>query len=268
MTSCPRSFELVLCAIALTAAACPEERIDPVTAPTEDPGTGGGPPAEARVRDVFLRNPVGTPALNLLADGDFELSIVPGGSGQHGWTAFSSNGGEARLDAETGGLCKTGIRCGKVARGTILFGRGTSAAAGATHVATMWMKPTEPLPEGTERPCDLGDVYVIECDALTTVTRLRPADAPDENGWCSHSTTVRASNTALCMYMEVGSVGLLLDNATLLPAPPTAPKPAAPADSVAPDTRERVRMIGGLVRARTRYGAPEPVSDGEPTRPD
>lgn len=270
MRSCAPGRPLhVVMLLGALAAACTEERINPVpSSTTENPGTGGGEPTEPVVREVYLRNPIGVPADNLLADGDFELSIVPGGSGQMGWTAFTANGGEASLDAETGGLCKSGIRCGKVGARTVLFGRGTSAAGGASHMATVWMKATEPLPEGMERPCDLATVYAIECDALTTVTRLRAAEEPDENGWCSHAAPASASNTALCMYMEVGNVGVLLDNASLVPAPPNAPKPVAAKDAVDPDTQQRMRLITSLVRAKTRFGAPAPLPDGEPTRPD
>src|SRR5690606_37838607 len=121
---------------------CPDETLNPLGAQptstaTTDPSEGGAPPEGPHVRDVVIRNPFGGPSDNLLADGDFELSIVPeGNSGQYGWIAFKQSGAEQPLLAETGGLCKSGLRCGRLPKRSIVFGRGTSAANEAPHRAS------------------------------------------------------------------------------------------------------------------------------------
>ncbi|MBL8741515.1 MAG: hypothetical protein JNK04_10490, partial [Myxococcales bacterium] len=104
-------------------AGCQDEVIDPVTTPTStttvptaEP-TGGAPPLPGpKVRDVYQRNPFGVPLENLLVDGDFELSITRESTGQYGWRRLH-NGGLKPTPAETGGLCKSGLRCGRVDSG-------------------------------------------------------------------------------------------------------------------------------------------------------
>lgn len=236
----------------LAATGCAaEEALDPAPSPSTG-GTAGGPPDPGpKVREVFVRNPIGSPAQNLLADGDFELSIVPEGSdGQYGWIAFGSGDGAEPILGETGGICRSGLRCGRVPGGTVLFGRGAAAPDKQAHRASILLKaqePFEPTPGGSA--CDLADVYVLVCDTFDVKEELEPAAAPTEDGWCEYSDAVLGSPLGLCMYVEVGSVAVLVDNATLVVAPDVSLKPP-PAITLAPQRNDRMMRIRERVRAR------------------
>ncbi len=242
-------------------AACQEERLAPLPGPSatvEVPGTGGGgagtggaPDPGPKVRDVYHRNPIGLPLDNLLADGDFELSIVSAGQvgGQYGWRAFTSAGQPTMLNAETGGLCKSGLRCGRADALDVLLARGTAAPNGDAHVATIYAKPAAGGPDpASEEPCDLATAWVIRCDTFQTVDSFDPDPSPDADGWCRLSTESEPSTTALCVYVEVGRWPLLLDAATLLPKPPPMKKIAPPRQ---PTAEQAARMA--IVRERVRY---------------
>ena len=113
-------FFAVLGAVVVTAA-CSEEKLAPapVDATTSSSSSGGSAgtggstvtPPEPRIRTVETRNPWGGALGNLFVDGDFEFSVVlQGSSPQAGWFAFSNNG-QGYVRGETGGLCKSGMRC-------------------------------------------------------------------------------------------------------------------------------------------------------------
>jgi hypothetical protein len=214
------------------------------------------------VRSVFVRNPVGTPFDNLFADGDFELSIVPEQSsgGQWGWRAFSQTGGEAALLGETGGLCRTGLRCARYGGKKIVFGQGTAAPDFAPHEAKLWVKAVDPATIDAEKPCELiSQAVVVECDNFGVVSSLRPADAPAKDGWCLYSDELRGSRDALCLYVETDTREVLLDSATLLPAPNAVAPRSAPIVDAA--TRARLATIRAALRSRM----PVSLGDSSPT---
>lgn len=246
-----------LCALALIAtAACGEEELSPVptaSATVEPPDagpTGGSPPVGPRVRDVFVRNPFGGPLQNLLADGDFELSIVPSqaAGGQYGWIALSPNGSSAiGMNGETGGLCRTGLRCGRVGANNLLFGRGTAAPGMVGHHASIWMKPLGEV--SPDKPCGVATVMILGCDAFDIKKTLKAADAPDAQGFCEIAGDVVGSRSALCFYVEVGGVDVLADSATLLPLPEDAsPPPPSPVEAD-PATLARIARVRDYVRS-------------------
>jgi hypothetical protein len=259
-------------ALAATSGCASEERLSPVDRPSSSNSSGGGaePEPEPAVRQVFVRNPIGLPIDNLLADGDFELSIVPEGEagGQYGWIALRGNGGTAPLLAETGGLCRSGLRCGRLPAGRILFGRGTAAPYELPHKASIWVKAAswKPRPPAElAEPCkSLADVYVLACDSFSVLATLRPAELPSADGWCELRAEVAGSKRALCVYAEIGSEEVLLDHATLLaapelengplPAPITPPKP----------TTERMSLVREQLRARMPLGPAKPVVTAKP----
>ena len=252
-------------ACAVAVVACGEESVRPVStgASTSAGGVGGagegggagagGGGSEPAVRSVFKRNPIGVPFDNLLADGDFELSIVPAqaAGGQYGWRAFSSNGGQAALLAETGGLCRSGLRCGRLGDRRVLFGQGTAASGERPHRASLWVKAVDPTTVDAEKPCELIErAFVVRCESFTTVGSLKPADAPDARGWCEYAGTSPSSRDALCLYVELDSREVLLDAATLLPReePDALPSPLPPTPDVA--TRARMETIRAAIRSR------------------
>lgn len=259
--------------IALLVSACNDEVVDPLVTPTGSTtvppppdGTGGAPVDPGpRVRDVFLRNPFGGPPDNLLADGDFELSITRNSTGQYGWRRLRL-GQLKPLRAETGGICKSGLRCGRVDSGDILIGTGTAAPNDADHYASIWLKSLE-APDDPKEPCALGDVIIYECGSGSTVDSLQPAAAPDENGWCQYETQIESSKVAICMYVDVGEVDILIDNAVLLPAPTrdrSAPPPSPrPPVAMRPAAKERMAAALDLLRRTRRFGAAPSSSSPE-----
>lgn len=223
----------VLFASAAFLVACGDERIDPAPQPTEtntpDGGDGGAPPEPLpAVREVYERNPIGIPIDNLMVDGDFELSLTGQSNSQAPWFAFKSNGAvEVPMLAETGGLCHTGLRCAQIPARTDMLGWGTSAANEVPHRTSIWLKPVTGVPGNPDRPCELADVYIIDCMTFDLLQTLEPAEKPDESGWCEHKSDFEGSKTGICMYVSVNTVDILVDSAVILPAPDLAEKSGA-----------------------------------------
>lgn len=253
------------------AAGCADESLSPVpvepsaTSIPPDGGEGGSPPVGPPVREVYVRNPFGSPVDNLLADGDFELSFSTS-SGQFGWMAFKPSFAEQELFSETGGLCKSGLRCVRLPKGTTLLGRGTSAAGEAPHRASIWMKPTEPLPEDESNPCDLADVWIIDGISYAIVKKLKAADAPDDAGWCEISAEVKGSRSPYWMYIELGDYEVLVDHGVLIAAPDLEGRPLPPMSPVPPEAQARAQQLREIVRKRMPYGAPPPEPAGKSSR--
>jgi hypothetical protein len=212
--------------MALLALGCESnERVDP--APRDEPGSavsssstsGGGTPRVVK-RRVSWRSTVGKPSGNLLVDGDFEFSIViEGYGGQSGWLAFGS-GPAGYLAGQTGGRCRSGLRCGIMRPGMVLFGRGV-AAKDSGMLAAFYSQP----PEGS--PCAVIQPTLIHCDFQGLALPLAPeTELPAEDGWCRYSAGVEQQPQGVCMYvdssLESGQTALV-DAATVLPSNGTVP---------------------------------------------
>jgi hypothetical protein len=254
----PISFFATTLAAAQLVMGCSEETISPVDGTPEPTptvsgsgggtGTGGNGETGPKVREVFYRNTVGVPFDNLLADGDLELSIVPS-DGQYGWLAFSGGGSPVVLNAETGGLCKSGLRCGRVPGESILFVRGTAAPDMSPHRGSVWMKPIAAGPEpGSEHPCALADVRVVTCDNFVFGDKLEAAAAPAADGWCEIAGPIDPSTRAICFYIEIDQWDVLVDAATLLPAEPSAKR--SPPPPLRPDQLARAAVVREHIRSR------------------
>jgi hypothetical protein len=259
--------------------ACDDERLAPApTSSTPEPpptggagGAGGDAPTPGpRIREVFYRNPMGAPG-NLLADGDVELSIVPeGAEGQHGWVAFRGNGASDTLLGETGGLCKSGVRCARVEANRVLFARGTSGGFDASHEITVHVKPLEIADPGD--PCDVGVFRAISCDFNDMLGSLDEPDAPDADGWCKLSRSLNPSDAGgICVYAET-EVPILLDAAELRrtdgaarslakPSPVPSRRGPSAAEPTSATDLERMRAFGRLLRDRTPVGRPAPTRE-------
>lgn len=218
-------------------------------------GSSGSGPV---LRTVFQRNPFGAQVGNLLADGDFELSF--GFAGQQGWTSFG-NQGQERLIAETGGLCRSGLRCARVAPGLVMFARGTTAPDGADMQATLWAKPA------TTPDCTGISAYAILCDSFAQNEKLIRSETPDADGWCTYSVLVKGGPVATCLYVENQSdQEMIFDDASLVALPPDAPsrRIAVPIEPAPPETRARMDRVRDLIRNTLPLGAsrPLPTDDG------
>jgi hypothetical protein len=186
------------------------------TAPT-DAGSDAAPPLTVTPwvkRTVETRSPYGGPAGNLLADGDFEFSTVAQQGAQLGWRAYTSDGKTSlNILTETGGLCRSGLRCALFQPGMILFLRGT-AANGQGNVASLYGK----MPAGAK--CFDVRPILVDCDSLAVHEILNTTVAPGADGWCPYTATIAADPSALCIYIDntlTGSVYALLDNAEIGP---------------------------------------------------
>ncbi len=205
----------------------------------------GGVPQK---RTVEIRNPWGEPPNNLLVDGDFEMSIVVEGHHQQaGWLAFKAQQ-QAYLLGDTGGRCKSGLRCGVLEPGVLWYGRGASALEGSM-VAAISAKP----PPGSG--CSVVQASVIRCDFDGKSADLVPdSEQPAADGWCTYRRDVPDSDVATCMLVEStlpAGATALVDAATLLPV-----KLAAKLElGATPEERAaRYSAISSLVRRRMPFG--------------
>lgn len=226
-------------------------------------GAGGSTPGP-RIREVFLRNPMGSPPDNLFVDGDFELSIVPEESsgGQYGWIAFTSGGSPATLLGETGGLCRSGLRCGRVRSGRLLFGRGAAAPDEADMRASIWVKPLEPA-DDPEKPCDVGTFVAVACDSFQQLRVLQDADAPDAKGWCEMAGDIDGATQSVCLYVEA-EVDMLIDAATLLPratGDDVSPLPPPHEHRLSAEQHARMSNLRDVLRRRMPFGKALPEPD-------
>jgi hypothetical protein len=220
-----KALVLVLSALGTVAcgfieAAPNPTPIDATSSQSSGPGGRGGAGGTGPVvRTVTVQSPWGGPAGNLLVDGDFELSIaLDGHETPSAWFTFSTvNDGERYLRGETGGLCKTGLRCAVLEANTVLFGRGAAAPFLIGMTSSLWAKP--PLGAG----CELIEPWIVECDQATLAHTLAPdAAVPDGDGWCRYQGSVPKSARQVCMYIDSkleGNDTALVDAATLLPNP-------------------------------------------------
>ncbi len=279
MSKCKLTWMFLICTSAsVVAPGCQEEAVEPsptggASSPAGGAGAGGasggggagGAPLGPRVRDVFMRNPMGSPPENLFVDGDFELSIVPeeATGGQYGWLTFSAGGSPKTLVGETGGICRSGLRCARVDAGRLLFGRGAAAANDAEMQVSIWVKALE-APPNPEDPCDLGLFLMVACDTFEQLRTLGPADAPDAQGWCELSAEMDGQKQSVCLYSDL-LVDILVDNATLLPTPQGQVNPLpAPMRAEAvqtPAQHARMSNLREVLRRRTLFGRPLPEPD-------
>jgi len=211
-----------------------------------------GPP----IRRVELRNPFGNTDLehNLLVDGDFEFTSS---NGQFGWRAIAGNA-QSGLVRETGGLCRSGVTCGVMTKGTELLALG-AAPPGQSMEVSLWVKP--PVPD-----CSTTAVSLISCTGVfpTTLASVPPVDfAPDSSGWCHHHAVAPATEQQPCLvvssFLEEGQRSLV-DDGSILPAPADAPTSlrTGPPTAAEVDRAERVlRVLHESVRfGRAPLSAP------------
>ena len=261
-----RSIVLASTAFAFTIAAlgCSAvETVNPARQKGEpDPqgsgGDGGSGGAPAVIRTVSLRSPWGGPAQNLLVDGDFEMTItIQGGETPSGWIALGAAGQPRYLRGETGGLCKSGLRCGVLEPGVLLYGRGT-AAAGVAMTASLMAKP----PAGMT--CDVIKPTMVGCEEVMFPVKLKAvAKTPAADGWCTYQVSVPKTDRKQCMLIEsdLKSGDLALVDAAALLANPQMKSLGSPSEPVSPERAARYQLVAKRVRDLTPFGRPrEPIA--------
>lgn len=227
-------------------------------------GAGGSAPRPTPRRTMERRNPLEGMLNDHMVDGGFELSVSFEGTGpQLGWFAFAGNQ-QAYVRMETGGLCRSGLRCGLLPPGTVLFGRGTSAGPETPIDASVAVKP----PPGSD--CSFVGATALPCDFSGNQVELElTAPEPADDGWCELRATIEPREEAMCLYIEANEFfegEFLVDDARFLPAPAATemrrfePMPAARAD--------QLRRIHRWIRDRTPIGrAASPPAAGAERRP-
>lgn len=257
------SLAMLLTAALLTLGCAGKESLNPneqKPAPTDAGPPDAPPDAEpvTPVRQVMTRNPLGGPPQNLLADGDFEMSVVTSDrvGGQYGWIGATQDGGQVGFDSETGGTCRSGIRCAHAAKGIILYGRGTAAPAKQKIDATIWLKAVGPdaEPDPTKVCKKLATIYLVQCDNPGLVwANVKAPDVPSSDGWCQFSALAAGSDLALCMYVDLAAE-VLADSAVMLPSlSQKSLSPFSLADGPSAAEREKVRVVMEAIRKRTPF---------------
>jgi hypothetical protein len=257
-----RSRAWLLLLAMLNALGCArEERLSP-TVIEEIPDAGvDAPDADDGpiVRRVEERNPFGGNPENLLADGDFELSIASNSFGQQGFRALSSGFSQIVMSGETGGICRSGLRCARLKKGQFLYGQGTAAANEAPHDARIWFKPVSALEAGTMAPyeCrDLATVQIFQCGTGTVLSTLKADAGPGSDGWCSFHGEPSGSRQALCMIVEMKE-DALVDEATLVPAAEeTRSLRSRVLPIVSAEDQARIDNVREAIRKTRRFGPP------------
>jgi hypothetical protein len=234
----------------LALAGCSvDESLSPVsTAPTGTALVDAGPDAPAPLpeagpwkRSILTRNPIGGPSGNLLIDGDFEHSTVGQPGPQTGWRAFSADGSALLpVKTETGGLCRTGLRCAVLEPKSLQLLRGT-AARDTGVIASIWAR----LPPGSTS-CKAVSPILIRMDDFATFTKLAGDKAPDAAGDCHYGARIPEKTDALGIYientLETGTFALL-DSAVLAPDDGTVQPKAAEFWPPPPDLAERLLTV-------------------------
>lgn len=240
------------CSVDEGLSAVPQPAAPPTqtaTPPADDPPKVNPQPSKKRV--VLTENPFGGPLGNLLADGDFELSTVrPGGIPQLGWLGFDSSS-ERAVKTETGGICRTGLRCGVLESGMFLLAKGAAAPNDAEHLMTAWVA----VPEGAE--CDLMTLYALDGNTFATIRRLKPvASGPVEGPWCRYEASFAGRDSAVYMYIDSNLAPgqlALIDSAVLAPNDGTVPSNAGSFEQ--PPAPQLQRLAFARKRIRDRLGA-------------
>ncbi len=237
---------------------CSAEELNPVPVEGASSSSGGGgvPNPPAYTRQVTRRSPFGGRVGNLMVDGDFEHSIVrEGSSAQLGWLAINGVGMQTYLRGETGGLCRTGLRCAILPSGHSFWGKGTSAE-GTGMIAEVWAKPP------AQSLCSVVSPAMFYCNVQGGAQISLPpsSEEPDGDGWCQYRAALAAPSSRLCMWIDgllpTGKFALV-DAATLLPDDGTAPVRAP--GPMPPERRQRIAATARWVRDRLPFGQPRPL---------
>ncbi len=261
-------FALGLAAIGAVAACGADEALAPVPSPVPIADAGAptssvpvppppAPPGASVKRTIMTRNPFGSRPDNLLVDGDFELSTTTQPGAQVGWRGFTGDGATAvEVDTETGGLCRSGLRCAVLDANMLYFLRGTSAALGKGNVASVWAKP----PAGGR--CSVVRAILVACDTSVTEGLLASSVRPGADGWCQYSATIPAQASSTCLYIEgslkEGDVALV-DAAVLGPDDGTIQPLSAVSWAPEAATLARIENVQAYLRRTTRLDrAPRP----------
>lgn len=209
--------------------------------PPQDSGKDAEQPKP--VRTLELRNPYGNVAAvdNLLIDGDFEFSDR---DGQYGWLGFSNS--SFGLDHETGGLCRSGVTCGRMPRNRRMIAYAVAAQNQPMNLS-LWTKPKD-------GDCGAVAVYAIGCisDETPVFAQATPTSLqPGSDGWCKLEGRTPVVREQPCLYLENESDDEVLVDDAVLSAASGQARIVSPTVSLARHTR--MRETTELARRRRRF---------------
>jgi hypothetical protein len=263
----------LLAAAFCTFVGCSEKL--PAQLPAEPSATvevDAGPVDSAELRrTVATRNPFGATEVrgNLVADGDFEFT---GRQQQMPWLSFSSRS-QATLNFETGGRCRSGIRCGAVKQGESVIGWVASPKDGALDVAIA-IRPSSGI-------CKDVVVRFIDVESDLRNTTIRPPAEPDADGYCSFRGSAPAladGNPALFVDVVTSRDPKVINTAILDSAVVTAvpmrvlPGPALQGermlqwDALDAAALAKVRFMRAWIRSHRSFGLPKEPPPENPRR--
>lgn len=256
----PSQVSLVVLVLAVASSGCdwadsgpPNPLARSVTTPSIDgggseepgPGNDGGAPR----RTVSMVNPLGGPPGNLLYDGDFELTV---GSGNlTGWSVWKYGVGTSSFALETGGLCRSGVRCAVLEPGMEWYGWGAAAQSARMH-ASIWAKPPE------SRLCAAIEPLVVDW-STGMGSYLNPvSEQPGEDGWCHYEAGMSRRDTQI-IFVVRSSLTLyetaLVDAARLVPTTGTVPMAAA-GRPIEPARQQHIRTMVEYFRSQRIFAPP------------
>lgn len=227
-----------------------------VSAPAAAAPTPQAEPVAPR-RTVETRNPFGNTVAssNMMADGDFELT---GRYDQQPWLAFGSQG-QSVLNFETGGRCKSGVRCLVLTPGQAVIGWMATPRNGQITVA-LWARP-----EGGA--CKDLVVQVLDVDAQRDGVAITAPEA-DESGVCHFEGTVPAlAGGAPAVWLELAdgakSKRMVVDDVVAMPAEPGVASSRS-LTAYRAKLPQRLPFVADWLRRHRRFGLPPVASPDAP----
>jgi hypothetical protein len=215
-----------------------------------DGGASGSGGAIVPRRTVEVRNPFGHVSIpgNLVADGDFEMT---GRNQQMPWIAFDDSG-QATLNFDTGGHCRSGVRCGRLSAGGAYVGAMTSPQHAKVSLS-LWAKPLSGV-------CGDLTVAFIELESGAFVATVKSTETKaDANGWCQFAAAgPNMAGQSPYVYVEVdaGAMDVLVDDVVVLAAPPVL-DPKTPGFITTVPTAaqaQRIAVIADTIRRTKALG--------------
>ena len=233
----------------LFLAACSTDQTQ--APPTPALTTEAGVPAPASpTRTVGHRSPFGDAfqADNLMVDGDFELT---GRNDQAPWIVF--NNGQQTLSYDTGGHCRSGIRCASIGQGDALIGF-MASPMNEDFVIRLYARP-----DGGH--CHDAQVFVFELASNVISASATPTTTTlDADGWCfyvgqAHAVSYASPTIYIQLAQTTKAKTLVVDQVSVLPASKVPvhgiiPPPQQPSA----ETQKRIETISAWIRTHRKYG--------------
>jgi hypothetical protein len=236
-----------ICMFFLTACQS-DQQVQPPTPPVT---TEAGVPAPASpTRTVGHRSPFGDAfqSDNMMVDGDFEIT---GRGDQAPWQVFTTS--QQTLNYETGGHCRSGVRCAIIVPSDALVGYMTSPSNESFEIRA-YAKP-----DGGH--CADAQVYSFDVVNNNINGSASPTtQLPDADGWCFYdgiAPPITFFQPALYIQITANSKSktLIVDQVSVLPVSKVpvhgiTPPPQTPSAEL----QKRVATLAAYLRAHRKYG--------------